>query len=260
MFAAPNGKAFCAGPLREGRYLDPAFVNTTTNTIGRWESTIYNTNYNPGSGIIRGAGSAVMYAKGRILIVGGTGLNNQSTPTAEWIDLTATTPVWRTAGTMQFARQHLNATLLPTGQVLITGGSRTSTNYEYDAVLPAELSVDATRCRHHRPRHLADAGLDAGATPLPLYGRAAARWARTEYGLRRAGQFHFAHRLRGVFAAVPVRGRAAPAAYGLAGGGEVWARLFGFGGAHYPGHHHRQGAALATGLRHVRLRPEPARP
>ena len=67
----------------------------------------------------RGAyGSAVMYDDGKILYAGGW----RTTNTAETIDLNVAQPVWKWTGNMANARRHLNLTLLPTGEVLATGG------------------------------------------------------------------------------------------------------------------------------------------
>ena len=88
---------------------------------------------------VREYGSAVMYAKGKILIAGGDVSSGTHTSSAQWLDLTATTPVWRSAGQMQYKRMHLNTTLLPDGKVLVTGGNQSGTVNEYEAVLPAEL-------------------------------------------------------------------------------------------------------------------------
>lgn len=60
-----------------------------------------------------------MYDQGKILYVGG----GRTTNTAEIIDLNAAAPVWKWTGSMAFPRRHLNATVLPTGDVLVTGGS-----------------------------------------------------------------------------------------------------------------------------------------
>jgi hypothetical protein len=80
----------------------------------------------------RDYGSAVMYDRGKILVVGGGGNTGWNTPdvkssvptaTAEKIDLTAASPAWQNAGSMSAPRRHLNATILPDGQVLVTGGT-----------------------------------------------------------------------------------------------------------------------------------------
>jgi len=60
----------------------------------------------------------VMYDDGKILYAGG-GL---TTNTAEVIDLDDASPAWHWTGSMAFARRHLNLTVLPTGEVLATGG------------------------------------------------------------------------------------------------------------------------------------------
>ena len=83
-------------------------------------------------GFNRDYGSAVMYDAGKILVVGGGGHTSWPTPdprsatptaTAEVIDLNATAPAWRITGPMKFRRRHMNATILPDGQVLATGGT-----------------------------------------------------------------------------------------------------------------------------------------
>jgi hypothetical protein len=63
-------------------------------------------------------GSAVMYEDGKIIYAGG-GL---TTNTVELIDLNDPTPTWRWANPMAHPRRHLNLTVLPTGEVLATGG------------------------------------------------------------------------------------------------------------------------------------------
>ncbi len=76
-----------------------------------------------------------MYDTGKILYAGGGGHTGWPTPdaksatptaTAEKIDLNQTAPAWQSAGSMSVARRHLNSTVLPDGQVLITGGTRGS--------------------------------------------------------------------------------------------------------------------------------------
>jgi hypothetical protein len=79
-------------------------------------------------------GSAVMYDVGKILYVGGGGHSTwQQSPdlksdlptrTAEVIDLNDASPQWEFTGSMEFPRRHMNANVLPDGQVLATGGTR----------------------------------------------------------------------------------------------------------------------------------------
>lgn len=111
MFLAPNGRVFSAGPNATSRYLD------TANT-GSW-SFVARTNYST-----RSYGSAVMYEPGKILIMGGGGeFSGQPTASAEMIDLNSSAPAWRYAASMRYRRRQHNATLLPDGTVLVTGGT-----------------------------------------------------------------------------------------------------------------------------------------
>ncbi|MGH8574876.1 MAG: galactose oxidase-like domain-containing protein, partial [Gammaproteobacteria bacterium] len=67
------------------------------------------------------------------------------TNTAEVIDLNEASPIWSTVGSMQFSRRHLNATLLPDGKVLVTGGTAApGFNDPSGAVHAAELWDPAT--------------------------------------------------------------------------------------------------------------------
>lgn len=113
MFVAPNGKVFAAGWQPATRYLDPAGTGTWTNVA----TSKYGW---------RNYGTAVMYGYGKILLVGGSGNKTDGPPptnTAEVIDLTSSTPTWKYVASMARARRQLNATLLPDGKVLVTGGS-----------------------------------------------------------------------------------------------------------------------------------------
>ena len=61
-----------------------------------------------------------MYEPGKVLLVGG---NDPPIASAQVIDLNAPTPAWQPGGSMGSARRQHNATVLPDGSVLITGGS-----------------------------------------------------------------------------------------------------------------------------------------
>ncbi|WP_438034893.1 CBM96 family carbohydrate-binding protein [Sorangium sp. So ce204] len=123
---APDGRVVVTGPERHTVLLNTAGT-------GSWSSIIasYNT------AIFRSYASSVMYDNGRVLVVGG---GNPPTATAEVLDLNAATPRWRNVAPMSVARRHHNATLLPDGQVLVTGGTSASGfNNPDGAVLPAEI-------------------------------------------------------------------------------------------------------------------------
>jgi hypothetical protein len=134
MFLAPNGKVFLAGWNPDTRYINPSGTGSwsfVANSIHGW----------------RNYGSAVMYDAGKILLVGGDGDTSSRTPTAtaEVIDLNAATPAWKSVASMAHARRQQNATVLPDGTVLVTGGSSASGfDVPSGAVYAAELWNPAT--------------------------------------------------------------------------------------------------------------------
>ncbi|MEP7228181.1 MAG: galactose oxidase-like domain-containing protein [Gemmatimonadales bacterium] len=134
LFQAPNGQVFYAGYRQATRYLDP-------QGSGSW-SFVANSHYGD-----RIDGAALMYEPGRVMIVGGGGgtTTTVGTRTAEIIDLNRASPAWSNTAPMNFARRHLNATLLPTGDVLVTGGtSGPDFNSAAGTVHEAELWNPAT--------------------------------------------------------------------------------------------------------------------
>jgi hypothetical protein len=129
MFLAPNGKVFYAGSGNWTAWLDPAGAGSWT--WGPFTKLDASREY----------GSAVMYEPGKILIMGGT-RNGTTAParSAEWIDLNAGTPEWQYTDSMTYGRRHMNATLLPDGRVLATGGtSSPGFNVPDGAVFEAEV-------------------------------------------------------------------------------------------------------------------------
>jgi hypothetical protein len=122
LHVAPNGKTFMAGPSQATSYL-------TTSGTGSWSAgparKVANRRYGP----------SVMYAPGKILMAGG---GDPATKTAEIINLGATNPSWTYTNSMAYARRHHNATILPDGKVLVTGGTAAS-NDETKAVFAAEV-------------------------------------------------------------------------------------------------------------------------
>lgn len=142
MFLAPNGKVFLAGFPQTTRYLDVSGTGTWT-TVG--DRVVAD----------RRMGTAVMYAPGKILYVGG---GDPPTSSAEVIDLNQGSPSWRSVAGMAFARRQLNATILADGQVLVTHGtSGAGFNNVAGAVRVAELwdpdtESWSTMAQESRPR------------------------------------------------------------------------------------------------------------
>ncbi|HEX8202841.1 MAG TPA: galactose oxidase-like domain-containing protein, partial [Isosphaeraceae bacterium] len=129
LFVAPDGRVFKAGPDQDTWFLDTAGT-------GSW------TPGPPSHFGLRTYGSAVMYEPGKILIAGG---GDPPTATAEVIDLNEPNPAWHSVSPMAFPRRQHNATLLPDGTVLVTGGSSgPGHSNEATPVLPAELWNPAT--------------------------------------------------------------------------------------------------------------------
>ncbi len=127
-FLAPNGKVFYAGESQTSRYL-------STSGAGAW-TTVGLRQYGT-----RDYGAAVMYEPGKILYAGG----GRTTATAEIVDLNQGAPAWQYTGSMAYPRRHLNATLLPDGTVLVTGGSSGTSFSDYTrGVHAAELWTPAT--------------------------------------------------------------------------------------------------------------------
>ena len=127
-FLAPDGSVYVAGATAATRFL-------SVSGGGSWRVGPRR----PGGA--RNYGSAVMYDDGRILYAGGA----YTTNTAEVIDLNLASSPWRATGSMAFARRHLNLTVLPTGEVLATGGvNGTEFNDVSRPVRAAELWNPAT--------------------------------------------------------------------------------------------------------------------
>lgn len=128
LYLTPNGKVFVPGPLRKTFYLDPSGTGSWSGGPVRLHAGA------------RDYGSSAMYEEGKVLIMGGGGTrSNPVTNTAEIIDLNAPYPAWKWTSSMAYARRHLNATILPDGSVLATGGSSASGNDASGAVLAAEI-------------------------------------------------------------------------------------------------------------------------
>ena len=116
MHVAPNGQVFMSGTNAETYLLD-------TDGSGTWIPL-------PEPGGSRHNGErqyapSVMYDAGKVIYIGGGNDMGTDLPTAatEVIDLGANHPAWREAAPMLFRRRQHNATILPDGTVLVTGGT-----------------------------------------------------------------------------------------------------------------------------------------
>jgi hypothetical protein len=113
------GAVFMSGPMAESQWLHPPVFHPTS-TVGAWDKQTAMRN-----GGQREYAPSVMYDSGKVIFIGG-GANQDQVPDSSCyvIDLTAPVPAWREAKKpMAFARRQHNATILPDGTVLVTGGS-----------------------------------------------------------------------------------------------------------------------------------------
>jgi hypothetical protein len=111
----PSGKVFYSAPEATSALFDPS--------TQIWTLDVAATKY----GASRGYGTSVLLPltpennyDPRVMIFGGA---SPATSTTEIIDLGASTPIWQSGRNMTQPRIEMNATILPNGKVLATGGS-----------------------------------------------------------------------------------------------------------------------------------------
>jgi hypothetical protein len=114
MHVASDGRVFMSGPLEQTYLLK-------ISNGGQWTAVapreLRQRDYCP----------AVMYDVDKVIYIGGGNDRpplREPTAEAEIIDLSQTPPRWRKTNPMHFRRRQHNATLLPDGTVLVTGGTR----------------------------------------------------------------------------------------------------------------------------------------
>ena len=113
MHVASDGQVFMSGTNDRTLLLKTA-------EPGEWKEVAFRAQGN------RDYCPAVMYEPNKVLYVGGGNEVGSHAPTAEAeiIDLNAAAPSWQPTGAMHFPRRQHNATVLPDGTVLVTGGTR----------------------------------------------------------------------------------------------------------------------------------------
>ncbi len=113
MHVASDGRVFMSGT-------NDRTLRLKTSEPGEWTEVGLRANGN------RDYCPAVQYDGDKIIYIGGGNDNDTHTPTAatEIIDLEDPVPRWRPAAAMTFRRRQHNATVLPDGTVLVTGGTQ----------------------------------------------------------------------------------------------------------------------------------------
>lgn len=144
-WVAPNGLVF--GISAETMWSLDVNGNNGTGAVtihGKFKTPYSATNpVNVGA-----TNTAVMFAPGRILQLGGNGsFNGDGLPASNMatvVDINGGTPVLSETARMSYARRFPNAVVLPNGQVVVTGGTKLGNNGGTDAVYPAEIWNPAT--------------------------------------------------------------------------------------------------------------------
>lgn len=133
MHVLPNGKVFFSGSTAQSWTFDPSNQSWTAGP-----TTNYGSTRTYGSSVLLPLTPANGYTP-KVLILGGA---SPSTATTELIDLSAASPKWVYGPSMIQPRIEMNATILPNGKILTSGGSQIDEDGT-TASLKAEL-YDAT--------------------------------------------------------------------------------------------------------------------
>jgi hypothetical protein len=126
----PNGKVFVSGAKPVSQLYDPV-----AHTFAKSATTKLSKDRDYGTSVLLPLTPANGF-KPKVMILGG--VNPKATNTTELIDLSVPSPEWVFGPPMVKARIQLNATLLPNGKVLVSGGSEDD-EVTATAVLEAQL-------------------------------------------------------------------------------------------------------------------------
>lgn len=130
LWAAPNGKVFHAGPSSKMHWIDVKGLGAVTSAGSRG-SDPYSMN-----------GTTVMYDTGRILKVGGAPAYSEfdGSGRAQTIDIRTDTAKVTETASLKYPRTLHHSVVLPTGEVFIAGGMKTTKIFnDDDARLIPEL-------------------------------------------------------------------------------------------------------------------------
>jgi hypothetical protein len=119
----PNGTVFYSGITDESRFYNPA-----TQTWTKCCTTNFGATRNQDTSVLLPLRPSNNYNP-TVMIMGGSSSDTApATNTTEIINLSAATPKWVYGPNMSQPRIHLNSTILPTGNILVTGGEEYSEN------------------------------------------------------------------------------------------------------------------------------------
>ncbi len=137
---APNGKVFGISSEKMW-FLDPTGNGSVTAMA--FKEPQRNANSAADAPNVGPVSTAAMYDTGKILQVGGNSYDNGNgflaSSRATVIDITGGAPVVTDTMPMSVGRGWANATVLPTGQVAVTGGSKWNDRGDGDVVLQSEI-------------------------------------------------------------------------------------------------------------------------
>lgn len=132
MFQLSGGEVFHAGNNRAlGAGFPPPVTRVLDTILETW------TDVPAAQGDVWGA-SAVMFKPDWVLKAGGR-VAGTAIQTTMRINMKAANPTWDTVADLNCGRTHTQLVVLPDGKVLAVGGDADACDFEYHAVLPAEL-------------------------------------------------------------------------------------------------------------------------
>jgi hypothetical protein len=127
LHALGPSRVFAAGTDPISQFLDPSGPGVWSKAPSRAQG---DRQYAP----------SLTYAPGKIIYIGGGNDPTTKIPTAacEIIDFSAATPAWQATNSMAHPRRQHNATLLPDGTVLVTGGTKGGAGDGFNDLSPGQ--------------------------------------------------------------------------------------------------------------------------